>query len=1036
MMSCKKFCLQKDQLIDDSELCSLSLEIFLRAHYLLKNFVDFFKFHGCICDDINYDKIPLHGALDTMATAMTSIICGKISNDKSESYGLFRDTCACVHCRNDEDVPDDIVQKVETILRCLQKSCAIENIIYRVKKVLHTLENSSACLMPERLQNLSLCLKEIMKKVICQPSKETVYNNQMKLTLNLVNKFIRDWSGKRSKTRPFLRICRYCNSVISETTRQWGTFCCKDAQRFHNIWKEWSLQQSISDASKSGEESKRKRLDGKQFLECSKDTSMMYVAGQERSRTFSPIEEFQAGLTMKYQASEGDKIARGIDGASWEQGTFHPAVKHPSTRETTRCTEAEVCSRKTESERYRVGGATSAKSTLQEREARRRCNIDRVDDEYPITSDGRRKRDDGPCRSKSEKIRALSCGLRDTTVERAAVGKMRKIRSGRKAKSNLSEMEPGGSGVERSKRAGKNDKSDRSRSRKGRRTKSDDDDDENEESTYDDRSDKKSKKMKGRKLYRNTPDEIEREKRVGKTYEGDREESTTGRRRRKKPRKGDMELDDATDTSKSTERKTDRSKREKKGVFYSLDEKGKTFKRGRKHRDSRDREQTGSDLKKKRKVRVGSASTEDKSTLSSESESKKGTSASSKKGRKGAHSHGIDDDYSKKSGSHDRKRKPGVTKDFVTGHRHPIEYQLSNQHFAKLGWTMIPIAKTLKKVVQYRTKPAKPHLDWFKKQRYNGQTYYDDGTTVFLNFRQDGSGEVYYPNGKLAIGVYKPSNCQYDMCTVFSPGGKDLMGIERKSQIVALFDSMGNGAIFDEDGATSLSYNQIGGIWRDNPAGLPFTWMWDTDQKKSIIKTVYMEKSAERLEKLLPSTTKVSQKSSGSTKASVTPASSRNKEKKVVEQKPVVVKHQKEEEEKAVATGDNSLAKYSKDPCHFKTIRIKLNDFICCRILNRSNINLQFSAGKKNIRIELGTVLDLDKEVASYFVDSSSKAAMLKGRFEKLLSSQVQPDGSLYYIAKGLEDVRKTARQRKFMMAKYRPFWYIWKKMGTRCRPR
>lgn len=91
---------------------------------------------------------------------------------------------------------------------------------------------------------------------------------------------------------------------------------------------------------------------------------MMYVSGQQRSRTFSRIEEFQAGLTMKYQASDGDKIARGIDGASWELGTFHPAVKHPSTRETTRRTEAEVSSRKTESERYRVEGANSTKSTL------------------------------------------------------------------------------------------------------------------------------------------------------------------------------------------------------------------------------------------------------------------------------------------------------------------------------------------------------------------------------------------------------------------------------------------------------------------------------------------------------------------------------------------------------------------------------------------------------------------------------------------------------------------------------------------------
>lgn len=40
------------------------------------------------------------------------------------------------------------------------------------------------------------------------------------------------------------------------------------------------------------------------------------------------------------------------------------------------------------------------------------------------------------------------------------------------------------------------------------------------------------------------------------------------------------------------------------------------------------------------------------------------------------------------------------------------------------------------------------------------------------------------------------------MYTVFSPGGKDCMGVKRDSQIVAVFDTVGNGAVFDEDGAT------------------------------------------------------------------------------------------------------------------------------------------------------------------------------------------------------------------------------------------
>lgn len=99
------------------------------------------------------------------------------------------------------------------------------------------------------------------------------------MTLNLVNNFIRDWSEKRSKSYPSLRICRFCDRAIAETTRQWvrialfriyfrssrifnplsnemffsfisqGTFCCEEAFKFNNIRIEWVLRQSISVSS-------------------------------------------------------------------------------------------------------------------------------------------------------------------------------------------------------------------------------------------------------------------------------------------------------------------------------------------------------------------------------------------------------------------------------------------------------------------------------------------------------------------------------------------------------------------------------------------------------------------------------------------------------------------------------------------------------------------------------------------------------------------------------------------------------------------
>jgi len=38
------------------------------------------------------------------------------------------------------------------------------------------------------------------------------------------------------------------------------------------------------------------------------------------------------------------------------------------------------------------------------------------------------------------------------------------------------------------------------------------------------------------------------------------------------------------------------------------------------------------------------------------------------------------------------------------------------------------------------------------------------------------------------------------MYTVFTPGGKDALAIKRESQILAIFDTMGYGVVFDVDG--------------------------------------------------------------------------------------------------------------------------------------------------------------------------------------------------------------------------------------------
>ncbi|KAI4494141.1 hypothetical protein M0802_009175 [Mischocyttarus mexicanus] len=285
------------------------------------------------------------------------------------------------------------------------------------------------------------------------------------------------------------------------------------------------------------------------------------------------------------------------------------------------------------------------------------------------------------------------------------------------------------------------------------------------------------------------------------------------------------------------------------------------------------------------------------------------------------------------------------------GSPNTIEYQLSDEYFVKLGWTVLPIRKFMRKIPLYESKMAKPHLDWFKKCRYENRRYYEDGVTPFLTFHPDTTAELFYPNGRIAVKIDKPENRKYDTYTVFTPGGKDIVGIGRKQKIVAIFDSLGNGIILDENGTTRLSYNQIGGIWKDNPGGLPFLWTWSSNVEEPIVEN---ETSTNELEKLLLAWKK-NLESTESTKA---PSMREKTEIASANRKPGVITTA------AAAVEERKEYLESEYVCNKK-----LNKYLSFRILDRRNVSLQFFSGARSIRIELGTILDYNKQLTSYYED-------------------------------------------------------------------
>lgn len=115
---------------------------------------------------------------------------------------------------------------MDVILLCLQNPNDIENIICRIKDVLYILERLTPCRMSEKIQILSLLLKEIVRKLVC-PSQTLEGNRMFFFFFSFTKKFI-NWIKlgfffffPSFRSRRFLRIVRYlANQDDTEPRKQ------------------------------------------------------------------------------------------------------------------------------------------------------------------------------------------------------------------------------------------------------------------------------------------------------------------------------------------------------------------------------------------------------------------------------------------------------------------------------------------------------------------------------------------------------------------------------------------------------------------------------------------------------------------------------------------------------------------------------------------------------------------------------------------------------------------------------------------------
>lgn len=70
------------------------------------------RFHSKKCFAINYESIPLHGALDVVTASTASIICVSVLKKKCQQSDLYQDMSPCVRCQDFDVLPDEVVRKV------------------------------------------------------------------------------------------------------------------------------------------------------------------------------------------------------------------------------------------------------------------------------------------------------------------------------------------------------------------------------------------------------------------------------------------------------------------------------------------------------------------------------------------------------------------------------------------------------------------------------------------------------------------------------------------------------------------------------------------------------------------------------------------------------------------------------------------------------------------------------------------------------------------------------------------------------------
>ncbi|CAH2102716.1 unnamed protein product [Euphydryas editha] len=264
-----------------------------------------------------------------------------------------------------------------------------------------------------------------------------------------------------------------------------------------------------------------------------------------------------------------------------------------------------------------------------------------------------------------------------------------------------------------------------------------------------------------------------------------------------------------------------------------------------------------------------------------------------------------------------------------------IRYALSDRTFIDKGWTMLPTEKVVRKMNVYRMRPAHPEFDWFEHNKNKKLMHYDTGEKL-AEFDDNGRGRWFYRNGKLALDYYdaKEINAQQRF-VIYSNGEPDERGRSRPFVILATFDYLGNGIVFDHAGKIRLKYNQTEGVVLDRSIGPVSHWKWHTLNDPPVLQQVMIDtQMAHKDPEIL--------KLGGSADDKIQP----------------------DNEEMLAIEFENFIKEKSKKlsqkfkPFQIKMKALKINEHFSLKVLDQATVYLIFRDGSTNLKINIGMILD------------------------------------------------------------------------------